>query len=401
MVFTLATLMAVVTPLGGLVPARASTSAVWVSNISVPDYSRAGWSRAPYGLPHVLFAGKFTTGPANYRLDGATARLWNHGPYGLATYEARIYADGGSVPGALLMTFDNSPTNPGGSQSVDFVTGSGMELAASTSYWLAVRNTTGSSIGWSTTNRNDETSPGGWTIADDEMARTTNAAASWTNISCCRPYQSQVPRFSITASLADATPPVVITPEDVVVEATGPDGADVVYSGESATDETDGPVPVVCSPASGTTFPIGTTDVLCSATDAAGNVGGATFAVTVQDKTPPEVACQATPSMLWPPNHKMKDAEAVVTVSDGGSGPAGFTLASVESNEPDNGADDGDTTGDIEGWTFGADDLDGSLRAERSGTGTGRVYTLTYTGADVAGNTAMCSTTVAVPLSAG
>ena len=114
------------------------------------------------------------------------------------------------------------------------------------------------------------------------------------------------------------------------------------------------------------------------------------------DTTPPTVTCSATPSSLWPPNHKLRDVTTAVTVQDDGSGPAGFQLVSVTSNEPDNGLGDGDTAMDIQGWAIGTNDTAGRLRAERSGHGTGRVYLLTYAGADAAGNTAQCSATVTV-----
>lgn len=117
----------------------------------------------------------------------------------------------------------------------------------------------------------------------------------------------------------------------------------------------------------------------------------------VFDTTPPTVTCSATPKTLWPPNHKLRVVTVAVVVTDSGSGPAGFKLVSATSSEPDNGLGDGDTAGDIQGWTTGTADTSGMLRAERSGAGTGRVYTLTYEGADAAGNTATCSTTVTVP----
>ena len=119
--------------------------------------------------------------------------------------------------------------------------------------------------------------------------------------------------------------------------------------------------------------------------------------VSTLDTTPPTVTCSATPSSLWPPNHKLRDVTTTVTVQDADSGPAGFTLVSVTANEPDNGLGDGDTAMDIQGWAIGTNDTAGRLRAERSGLGTGRVYTLTYEGADAARNTAQCTATVTVP----
>jgi hypothetical protein len=50
---------------------------------------------------------------------------------------------------------------------------------------------------------------------------------------------------------------------------------------------------VSCLPASGSTFPLGTTTVTCKATDAAGNQGTATFTVKVVDTTPPTIAVPA------------------------------------------------------------------------------------------------------------
>jgi len=58
-------------------------------------------------------------------------------------------------------------------------------------------------------------------------------------------------------------------------------GAVVTY-GASASDAVDGPVPVSCAPASGTTFPIGTTTVACEASDARGNRATGSFTVTVR-----------------------------------------------------------------------------------------------------------------------
>lgn len=82
------------------------------------------------------------------------------------------------------------------------------------------------------------------------------------------------------AGLEDATPPVISEPDNIVATATSSVGATVHFA-PTATDETDGDVSVICSPASGSTFPIGTTTVTCTAMDAAGNVGTASFTVTV------------------------------------------------------------------------------------------------------------------------
>jgi uncharacterized repeat protein (TIGR01451 family) len=78
----------------------------------------------------------------------------------------------------------------------------------------------------------------------------------------------------------DTTPPVVTVPANITIPATGPSGAQYAYVA-SAVDDVDGPIVVACSPGAISFFPIGTTTVTCRANDAAGNVGIASFTITV------------------------------------------------------------------------------------------------------------------------
>ena len=114
------------------------------------------------------------------------------------------------------------------------------------------------------------------------------------------------------------------------------------------------------------------------------------------ETTPPEVTVTANPYLLWPPDHRYRDVTATVSVTDADPD-ATATLVSVTSNEPDNGEDDGNTVNDI----VIVDDFHFRLRAERSGVGTGRVYTITYEVTDACGNSTLASATVTVPLSLG
>jgi hypothetical protein len=94
-----------------------------------------------------------------------------------------------------------------------------------------------------------------------------------------------------TVTVRDTTAPV-LAPAGVVAEATGPDGAAVAYA-PTGDDLVDGTVAATCDPASGALFPLGTTTVSCSASDAAGNTAAASFAVTVRDTTAPSIVATA------------------------------------------------------------------------------------------------------------
>jgi hypothetical protein len=206
---------------------------------------------------------------------------------------------------------------------------------------------------------------------------------------------------SVTVTIVDTTPPVVNAGPDVTVEVESPAGTQVRLNG-TATD--------ICSPqlsftwsessvVLGTqqnlthTFSLGIHLVTLSATDLSGNVGSDNVTVAVIDTTPPEMNVTVTPSILWPPNHKYVQVKVNVTVSDIGDPSPEITLVSITSNEVDNGLGDGNTVNDImviDNFTF-------KLRAERSGKGSGRSYTITYKATDASGNVVMASVTVEVP----
>ncbi len=179
-----------------------------------------------------------------------------------------------------------------------------------------------------------------------------------------------------------------INPQNDITVNNDPDqcGAIVNYPTQTST----GSCGVLTStPASGSFFPVGETTVTTTSTSGASS----TFKVIVKDAQAPAVSNpSATPASLWPPNHTMRDVTVTYTVTD--NCPGGNCVLSVTSNEPVNGTDDGDTAPD---WEI-VDNHHVRLRAERSGIGNGRIYTITVTCTDAAGNTTIKSTTVSVPL---
>jgi hypothetical protein len=96
-------------------------------------------------------------------------------------------------------------------------------------------------------------------------------------------------------TVRDTTPPALKLPANITVEASGPKGTAVSYSA-SAIDLVSGAVSPVCSPASGSAFPLGSTTVKCTASDAAGNTASGNFTVTSRDTTPPSITI--TPSQV-------------------------------------------------------------------------------------------------------
>ena len=202
--------------------------------------------------------------------------------------------------------------------------------------------------------------------------------------------------------IGDDTPPVLALPNLVIEEATSAAGAVVSYIA-SALDDVDGAVTPDCAPASGSTFPLGTTEVTCTATDNSDNTSTGYFDVTVQDTAPPAItSLTADPAVIWPPNGRMIPVTVAWTVDDVDPA-ATCAIESVASSEPVGGLGAHRSGPD---WQI--EDADTVLlRAERRGGGgaggrggtprVGRIYTITVRCADSEGNAATGETTVHVP----
>jgi hypothetical protein len=87
--------------------------------------------------------------------------------------------------------------------------------------------------------------------------------------------------------------PSIMATRDLVVEATSAAGAEVVYALPVVEGDKTDLVGLICSPASGEIFHIGTTIVTCIATHGIGDVLSASFTVSVNDSTPPAIQAPA------------------------------------------------------------------------------------------------------------
>jgi parallel beta-helix repeat protein/predicted outer membrane repeat protein len=135
----------------------------------------------------------------------------------------------------------------------------------------------------------------------------------------------------------------------------------------------------------------GITTVTYFATDNAGNQE-TNKSITIRiDRTPPVISGLPAPgTTLWPPNGKMVKV-ATATAGDALSGLAYFNVtgSSNEASDPKN--------PDIVITGSGLGPRTIQLRADRLGTGSGRIYTLTATATDFAGNTITSKAIVIVP----
>jgi hypothetical protein len=146
------------------------------------------------------------------------------------------------------------------------------------------------------------------------------------------------------------------------------------------------------------TLSLGPNPIALTVSDGHGHAATDSLLITVADTTPPVITAVPAQGVLWPPNHRMVEIEVGLSVSDLCGTPS-LVLNSVTSSEPDDapGGGDGNTTGDIEDASIGAPDTTVKLRAERSGNGPGRFYTLTYSAMDAAGNASSALGLVTVP----
>ena len=164
-------------------------------------------------------------------------------------------------------------------------------------------------VSWQILGSNDGVN---WTTLDTRTGQTF-AARFQTNtytVSLTAAYEYY--RLNITANGGDAgiqlsewqilspdmVPPVIATPSDILVGTVNGSGETVTYN-PTAADAEDGPVTVLCTPPSGSVFPIGSTAVVCTASDLSGNYSETSFTVTVHDDTQDDLS---PPSITVPAN---------------------------------------------------------------------------------------------------
>lgn len=178
---------------------------------------------------------------------------------------------------------------------------------------------------------------------------------------------------TLTAFQRDTFAPVFECPGDTTISCADSLGAVVSFE-PIVLDDCDPAPHVTSDPESGSTFPLGATLVTWTATDSSGNTATCTFTVNVEAAEPADITdAQAHPARLWPPNHKLVNVRISADVEGGCADETEWSIVDVTSNESDNGTGDGNTSPD---WVITGDHTL-KLRAERSGNGGSRVYTVT------------------------
>jgi hypothetical protein len=123
----------------------------------------------------------------------------------------------------------------------------------------------------------------------------------------------------------------------------------------------------------------------------AGGEGSVTDMHTIFVNTPPACSGATAGGPIWPPNHKLV-ARTITGVTDADGDPVTITITGITQDEPVDapGMGDGKTSPDAvigSGGSF-------QVRAERAGTGDGRVYRVSFTAEDDLGG--VCSGVVAI-----
>ncbi|HET8947855.1 MAG TPA: M64 family metallopeptidase [Candidatus Polarisedimenticolia bacterium] len=217
-------------------------------------------------------------------------------------------------------------------------------------------------------------------------------------------------------------PPVAVFSAPASAECTGPAGAAVTLNGLASSDPDSSPGtandiavyqwienPGPSEHLLGTgatlqaTLPLGPHALGLRVIDTVGDASLATGGVTITDTTAPTFSVTPGQGTLWPPNHHLRTVAVGWQLTDACDPAPAVTLQAASSSEPDDAAgfEDGDTTGDIPGGQTGSTGATLTLRAERSRSGGGRTYSLTWRAVDASSNGAMSSATVSVPLASG
>lgn len=218
-----------------------------------------------------------------------------------------------------------------------------------------------------------------------------------------------IPKFDIGAYelvLVDTIPPVTVAAvmpnpnnagwnntDDTKVTLTASDmpGSGVQSIRYSLSGAQTKPVMISTNPAVISITLEGSTTITYSAADNAGNMEASKSFTVMLDKTAPTIAGMPPAGCTLSPERHQLLQVATITASDSLSGVSSL-IVTATSSEPDSGTGGGDVPGDIviNGGTV-------RLRAERSPSSKGRIYTIFATATDIAGNASTATATCTVP----
>ena len=405
------------TSAGGAVvtyPAATASDAVGVASLT---YSQNSGTQFPLGLTAVNVTARDAANNATTKSFSVTVQ--DTIAPAITSVSADRVAEATSSSGAAVNYDAATATDAVGVASIDYSQASGSTFplgatavtvtakdaagnASTRSFNVTVRDTTAPALTAPANTTVEATSAGGALVS--YAAASASDAVGVTSLTYSQNSGTQFPLGSTTVSVTakDAAnnsttksfsvvvhdtiaPAITSVPADIVAEATSLAGAAVNYAVATATDAV-GVASISYSQASGSTFPLGTTTVNVTAKDAAGNASTRSFKVTVRDTTAPAIA-SVTPSIgtLWSPNKKMVAISIAAPTTDS-VGVQSLKIVSVSTNEPD----------DRTQWQI-TGPLTLNLLADRRGTGTGRIYTITVEAGDAAGNTSTKTCVVTVP----
>jgi hypothetical protein len=174
------------------------------------------------------------------------------------------------------------------------------------------------------------------------------------------------------------------------------DGSSELTSGSIGTSA--GGTPAILPEFFTSELKIGNHTITLEVTDGTNGPVSASVDVEIIDTGAPTLNPIPTKTILWPPNHQMVNVSIQANATDNSGLPPMLT-AKVSSSEPQDGLGDGDTPID---WTDPVIDpatgtISLQLRAERSGKGGGRTYTVAITATDLSGNASTANVNIIVP----
>ena len=276
------------------------TAVAWGANIygqaSVPAGLTGVTAIAGGGAYSLALTGSDTDPPTLHLPDALNAEA--SGPAGATvTYKITV-TDTVDADPSVTCTHDSGATFPVGHTTVQCTATDASGNTATGSFTVTVADTTsptltvpsdvtaeavgpaGANVPYSAVTAADTVDP------DPSVACSPDSGAIFplghTTVHCTATDASgNTASGSFTVTVADTTAPLVTAPADVTVTATSATHTAVTYQAATAYDAVEGTVPATCTPASGSGFPLGATHVVCTATDAAGNTGTASFDAAV------------------------------------------------------------------------------------------------------------------------